>query len=193
LIPNAQNIAVAILAAFWLGSAGSAGPADATRARQKIDSIETDKAAAGSRIFISTAEANAYAEEEAHSQGGDGVHNPRMWFGESTVSGSARLDFVKLQTARGQAPGWLVRKIIEGEREVAARVRVDSANGECRVDIEEVKVDGYTVPKAVIDILIEYYLMPRFPDAKIGQRFQLQHRVQRFEIKPQGVTVVIGR
>jgi hypothetical protein len=45
----------------------------------------------------------------------------------------------------------------------------------------------------MLDYLIRNYLLPNYPQAKVGQWFELGHRMDRLEIKPAGVTVVIGR
>ena len=55
------------------------------------------------------------------------------------------------------------------------------------MDVSGVKARG-----AVLDFLIANFLLPIFPDAKIGSPFQLQHQVERFEISPQGVNVRIA-
>lgn len=180
------------IAIFGVLAALSAQSPDTVRARQKAELIESDKAPRGSVVSFTLAEVNAFAAEEAQREVGDAVKNPRVTLGASTVTGSATLDFVKLQTARGQVPGWLTRRLLEGERDVIARVHVQSGRGQAQIDIEEVRINGVAVPQSLLDLIIEYYLTPRYPDAKIGRPFELRHNVEGFDISPQGVRVRIG-
>jgi len=164
-----------------------AANADYESARRKADLIENDQAKPGSMISFNGAEANAFAREEARREVGDGLRNAKIWFSQGKASGSATLDFVKLQTARGRPPGLLLRWMLQGEKEVQVSVKIEARDGKAKIDIDEVYLDGVGVPKAAVDLLVEYYLLPRFPDAKIGEWFDLRHRVERITIAPSGI------
>ena len=43
----------------------------------------------------------------------------------------------------------------------------------------------------MLDFLIQNYLLPYYPEAKIGQPFELNHRMDRLDIKPNQVAVYI--
>jgi hypothetical protein len=45
----------------------------------------------------------------------------------------------------------------------------------------------------MLDYLIENYVIPQFPDAKVGRPFELAHRIDRLEVKPNAVGVVVGK
>ena len=47
------------------------------------------------------------------------------------------------------------------------------------------------VCQAALDFLIQNFLLPRFPDAKIGRPFELGHGIDRLEVRPNEVRVVI--
>lgn len=161
-----------------------ATPADYTSARRKVKLIEHDQVEPGSTISFSLAEANAYAREEVRNQVADGLRNTKVWFGDSVASGSATIDFVQVQTARGRPPGMLMRLMLSGEKDIQVTVRLASRPGEAKIDIEEVYINGFSVPQTMVDLLIEYYLTPRFPDAKIGQWFELRHNVDTIAVGP---------
>ena len=158
-------------------------------ARRKADLIENDQAKPGSTVSFSVAEANAYAREEARKEVGDGVRNTKVWFGNGTASGSATIDFVKVQTARGKPPGMLMRLMLEGEKDVQVTVRVESRARQAKIDVDEVYINGLGIPKSAVNMLIEYYVMPRYPEAKIGQWFELRHRVDSIGVTPAGVAL----
>jgi hypothetical protein len=74
---------------------------------------------------------------------------------------------------------------------VNARIR--SASGTATVDVQRVEISGITVQGRLLDFLIHNYLQPMFPDAKVGQPFALGHHMERWEVQPSAVGVIIGR
>ena len=45
----------------------------------------------------------------------------------------------------------------------------------------------------MLDFLIHNYLLPAYPDAKVGEPFELGHRIERIDVKPGVASVIIGR
>jgi len=159
-------------------------------ARQKFDLISSDRLRTGSRVALSPAELNAYALHEVPP----GVRNPKLQLierGEAT--GSAMVDFGKVRRAQGDQPGWLMSKLLDGERPVNVTVRIHSSGGTARVDVLRVDVSGVEIDGKVLDFLIQNVLLPLYPNAMVGRTFGLSHRIDRLEVGPAGVSVVIGR
>jgi hypothetical protein len=158
-------------------------------AKQKFELIESESLRAGSRVSLTPRELNAYVEREAP----DGVRNPTLDLGSGSATGSALVDFLKLRRAQGQQPGWLMSKLLEGERPVRVVARVTSGNGRAQVDVQSVEISGISIEGRMLDYLIRNYLHSYYPGAKVGEPFELGHRIDRLEIKPSSVGVVIGR
>lgn len=158
--------------------------------RQKFDLISSDRLPAGSRVQLSPAELNAYAQHEVPP----GVRNPKLQLAASgEATGSAMVDFGKLRRAQGDQPGWLMSKLLDGERPVSVTVRIQSSGGTAKVDVLRVDVSGIEIDGKVLDFLIENVLLPLYPSAMVGRTFDLSHRIDRLEVGQAGVSVVIGR
>jgi hypothetical protein len=56
------------------------------------------------------------------------------------------------------------------------------------VEISSVTIDGKT-----LDFLIQNFLLAKYPDAIVGRPFELGHRIERLDVQPAAVGVVIGR
>lgn len=162
-------------------------------AKRKFALIENDKAAPGSTVFISTGELNAWARAEAPREIPAGVREPELSLGYGAVTGSALVDFLKLREKKGVRTSWLLSRLLEGEQPVAVTARIQSGAGSATVDVERVDISGVSVSGAALDFLIENFLLPYFPTAKIGQPFELGHRIERLNIRPSGLGVVIAR
>ena len=85
-----------------------------------------------------------------------------------------------------------MRKLFEGEREVAVTARIRSGGGQGTVDVERVEISGVAIEGAMLDFLIENYLKPNYPNARIGQPFPLHKHVDRIEVA-RGVAYIITR
>jgi hypothetical protein len=161
-----------------------------TSAQQKFDLIASDRLRTGSRVMLTYPELDAWVAREAPN----GVRNPHLGVTPSgSIKGSAMIDFAKVRKAQGQEPGWLMRKLLEGERPVSVTARVRSSAGTATVDVERVEISGLAIDGSTLDFLIQNILLPLYPDAAIGRPFELGHRISRLDIAPTAVGVVIGQ
>ncbi len=160
--------------------------------KRKLDLIESEKLHPGSRVTLTSRELNAYVVNEV-AELGPGVRDPRLELGDSKATGTALIDFLKLRQAAGQPSGWVMTKLLSGERPVRVTARIKSGSGRAVVDVDRVEISGVTIDGKMLDYLIQHYLIPQFPDAKVGRPFELAHRIDRLEITPNEVGVVVGR
>ena len=154
---------------------------------RKFALIEHEHEKPGSRVVMTRAEWNAWVADAA-PPGVSGVH---VDLGANRITASAHVDFLKVDRAAGDAPNWFLSKLLEGDRPVTVTVRVESGKGRVRVDVERVKVSGVAVEGRALDFLMQAYVLPSYPDAKVAQWIPLSHRMERIEIAPQTVTVVL--
>ena len=167
-----------------------ADPNDYLSAKQKFDSIESDRLRAGSRVELSVRELDAYAEREVP----EGVRNPRLQLvAPDVATGTAMMDFGKLRRALGYQTGWLMSKLLDGDRPVSVTARIRSAGGRATVDLQRVEISGVAIDGRTLDFLIENVLLPLYPDAVVGRPFELGHRIERLDVGPAAVAVLIGR
>jgi hypothetical protein len=173
-----------------LAAALSAAYTDYDSARHKLDLIDSDRLRPGARVELSESELNAYAQHEAPA----GVRNLHLEIAPSGVAtGSALVDFNAVRRAEGHPSGWLMSKILEGERPISVAARVSSSNHQARVDVERVTISGMQIDGATLDFLIQNFLLALYPDAAVDRPFELGHNVERLEVRPGGVSVLIGR
>jgi hypothetical protein len=178
--------------ALALGCAGVLGAtwAEAQSAQRKFNAIRDGRIPAGSSVLITAAELNSWVGAEAKTYFPEGLRNPRLEFGDGEVTGYALIDFLKLrQAATGEAPGWVAKNLFAGERPVTIVVRIESSDGRARVDVESVAISGIQIEGRVLDFLIQNYLIPEFPKAKVNQWFDLAFRIDHIAIGPRGASV----
>ncbi len=171
---------------------GAADPV-ALRVSQKLDLIESGKAQPGSVFRFTSAELNAWVRVKAPTVVHDGFRQPHLVLGNGETSATALIDFLKVRHASGVETNWLVAKLIQGEKLVRARASIQSAHGQATVHVFRVEVGGLAVTGAPLDFLVQNFLLPLYPNAKIDEPFELAGNVDRIVVTPAEARVYIRR
>lgn len=158
----------------------------------KFSLIQQDSLKPGSRVVLTPGELNAYVRQEVSEVAADGVRNPRLELGPGTATASALIDFGKLRRAEGKPPGPIMAYLLDGERPITITARIRSAGGTATVEVQQIEISGITIEGRLLDFLIHNYLMQMYPNAKVGEPFELGHRIERLDVQPSAVGVVIG-
>jgi hypothetical protein len=163
-----------------------------TGAAAKFHALAIGAYPPGSRVPISMRELNAYLAAEIPSLIGPGVRHVRIETASGNmVRGTADIDFLKVRQAHGEKPNWLMSQLLEGERPVEITVRLTSSHGMARVDVLKVAISGVVAEGRTLDFLIDNFVVPTFPDVKIGKDFRLDYNIDRLEILPGQAVVVL--
>ncbi|MBK9170963.1 MAG: hypothetical protein IPM24_26385 [Bryobacterales bacterium] len=181
----------AALVLVWL-PLGGAPANDYAAARQKFNLIETERARPGTSVLLTARELNAYLHTEIRRVAPAGIRDAQLTLSDGVASGRALIDFVKIRQAQGQDPGWLLSKLLDGERPVEVAARIRSGRGWATVDVERVAISGVPIEGAALEFLINTYLRAYYPDARVGKPFELGYGIERLEVAPGVVRVHIG-
>jgi hypothetical protein len=182
-----------LIGTLFICCAGAASR-DAALVSRKLDAIESGRLRPGSRVEFSASGLNAWIREEAGQYFPGAVTNLRLDLANNAATASGNVDFVKLrQTATGESPGWIMRNLFSGERSVVVSARVASSGGNARVDVDRIEISGVPIEGRALDLLIQTYVRPTFPDVKLSEWFRLADRVDHLSITPSGAAVFIGR
>jgi hypothetical protein len=188
-----RRLAIAFAVLSLAAVLASASRSEYASVRRKFDSIEQYKYKPGSRVPIGVNELNAYVETELPRYAPPGVRAPRVVLhGNNQATGYAKINFLTIRRAQGKPPGWLLRQLLDGERDVAVTTELESGNGTATVFLRRVEIDGIPIQGAALDWMIRNYVMPNYPDAKIGRPIELKYGMDRFDILPNRVDVVLA-
>jgi hypothetical protein len=163
---------------------------DYVSAKRKFDDIESGRLRAGQRVTLNQRELTAYVEKEAPA----GVRSPRIELTSPEIAtGAAMIDFLKVRRAQGYQPGWLMSKLLDGERPVRVTARIHSGGGTATVEVQKVEISGITVDGKTLDFLIRNFLLAQYPDAAVNRPFEMGHHIDRLDVQSGAVNVVIGK
>jgi hypothetical protein len=165
----------------------------ANSAQKKLDSISDRKLKRGAVVTLSPREINAWIHAKAVKAFPEGIRNERIELGAGTTDGTALVDLAKIGKAKGQEVNSLIARLIEGERPLKVSIRVESANGRATVYLTRVELSGVAIDGSILDFLIKHFVQPRYPDIKINEPFDLDYNIDRIDIQPAGVRVLIKK
>jgi hypothetical protein len=181
--------------AIWIfpvlfSAVSTAAYTDLASCQQKFDLIESGRLRAGSHVELSSGELNAWAAAAAPS----GVRDPRLALtSPGLATGTALVDFGKIRRAQGYHPGWLMSKLLDGERPVSVTARIRSDFGRATVDVLRVEISGIAIDGRTLDFVIQNFLLALYPNAAVGRPFELGHNIRKLDVEPRAVSVYIGR
>jgi hypothetical protein len=91
------------------------------------------------------------------------------------VVGTSRVDFDQLKTGKNSYNPLL--SIFSGLHDAVVTAHAYGAKGEGLVHVDSVSLDGVEVPQFVLQLFVEKYLKPRYPNIGLDSRFALPARV----------------
>lgn len=163
---------------------------DRLPAQQKIDMISEGKIPAGTHLQFPQQDVNAYLIAKAREVVPDGLKDPTVEIQDGRATGRATVNFVKMRQAQGQDLNWLLSRLLQGEHPIKVTGRIQSSNGRARVDLDQVEIGGSAIKGRAIELLVRTFVAPLYPQAKVGESFELGYNMDRIELKP-GVAHVI--
>jgi hypothetical protein len=103
------------------------------------------------------------------------------------VVGTSRIDFDQLKTGKNSYNPLL--SVFSGVHDVVATAHAYGAKREGFVHVDSVSIDGVEVPQFVLELFVQKYLKPKYPNVGIDSRFALPARVDAATIGLHKVTV----
>lgn len=183
-----MKIVVALL--ILVATAFAQHSPDYQRAVKKFEAMDAYAATAspaGRTTVLTDAELNAYFAE-----GGvkfpDGVSDVRIDDEPGAAHGSAQVDFDKV-TAKSRENNPLMG-IFTGLHTVRVTASASGAKGRAHVVIQTVSLDGLEIPRAALEMFVEKFLQPKWPEADLDSVFGMPNRVDSVSVGEHQVTFV---
>jgi len=173
------------------GSLGASGESrEVSKPQRKIQHIETN---ARSRhpdptpTILTEQEVNAYLASD-QIQLPAGVQSVKLEGHPGIINGTARVDFDRVREGAHSSNPLL--SIFSGVHEVAVATHAHGANGQGYVHVDSVSLDGIEVPNFALQLFVEKYLQPRYPQIGIDSRFNLPDRIDRATVGEHQITII---
>ncbi len=182
---------VAVVA--WLFSGlgwAELSPQKSRSASEKLERLESQKLPSGTTVILTEDEINSYLRYDYAADLPQGVTQPHFRLQPDRVTGTAVVDFLKWQASRGASPGFLLRWLLKGQRQVEVTARYTSRDGYGQVDIESVEIGGIPISGDAVHFLIENVVQPRYPAAIVGRPQPLGYNLRQVKIESARVVII---
>ena len=138
------------------------------------------------------AEIDAFLQHEISRHYPKGVRRIHFRFQRNQLAARALVDFDEMQADSAAARKSLVWALLQGEHWVEVSGRLTGENGLGRYDILGIRIDDQEIPRVLIDLLLDHYVLPKYPRAGPNTDFDLPFNIRSIELMPGKVFVRYG-
>ena len=123
---------------------------------------------------ITQEEANAYFAEGGVKMP-KGVSDLKLAATPGTLDGHAKVDFDAItEKARSRNP---LLGVFIGVHDVHVVAQANGAYGIGTITVQEVELDGIEIPQMILQLFVDRYLKPRYPNVGLTSTFRLPLRI----------------
>jgi hypothetical protein len=161
----------------------------ATSMQKKLAFIESNaKSNPPSRhpTILAEQEINAYfASNEVELP--DGVKSVRFSEQPGVITGNARVDFDQIKSGRSSYNPLLA--MFSGTHDIVVIAHAHGTGGRGYVHADSVSLDGVSIPRFVLQLFVDRYLHPKYPDIGLDSEFELPDRIDTATVGQHQVTI----
>ena len=155
----------------------------------KLDRIQTNGEQANPRpltTVMTEQEINAYVAS-GRVRMPKGVQSLRFSGQPGVIDSWARVDFDQLTAGQHSANPLL--SMFSGVHDVAVTAHGSGSAGVANVHIDSVALDGVTIPDFALEMFVNHYIKPKYPNLGIDNRFQLPDKIDTAVVGNHELTV----
>ena len=157
--------------------------------QRKLDHMQSNGEQANLRpltTVMTEQEVNAYVAS-GRVRLPKGVQSLRFSGQPGVIDSWARVDFDQLTAGQRSANPLL--SMFSGVHDVAVTAHGSGSAGVGKVHIDSVALDGVTIPDFALEMFVNHYIKPKYPNLGIDNRFQLPDRIDTAVVGNHQLTV----
>ncbi len=116
-----------------------------------------------------------------------GVKSVKFGLEPDTINGWARVDFDEIKAGRSSSNPLL--GLFSGVHDVRVAARASGGGGMGKVDVESVALDDTQIPRMILELFVEKFLKPKYPNVGLDSTFKLPAKVDLAIIGQHKVTL----
>ena len=162
------------------------------RAQIKVDAILSHKVQPGYAVTFSEAEVNALATDVA-ARKFSSVQNSHIQLKTGVILATASVDFLRVRKPDFLQSIPAIARLLETQAPVSVECRVESSAGRAKVSPMRVEIANVPMTGSVLEFLVSKFVNPLFPEAVVNRPFELRDDLERLEVRPGALRVVMKR
>jgi hypothetical protein len=187
---NLKHYVLLILLCLPLTAVGKSESRELASAERKISHVEANgrspRPSKAPTVFTE-AEANAYLASD-NVRLPAGVESVKLEGEDGVITGSARVDFDRVREGSHSSNPLL--SIFSGVHDVVVVAHAHGAQGRGHVHVDSVSIDDMEVPHFVLQLFVDKFLTPKYPDLGIDSQFALADRIDSAMVGNHELTII---
>ena len=182
--------AILILLCLPLSMVAKSGNRDLASAERKIEHIEANGRSphpSQTPTVFTEEEVNAYLASD-NVRLPVGVESVKLEGEDGVITGNARVDFDRIREGAHSSNPLL--SIFSGVHDVVVVAHAHGAQGRGHVHVDSVSIDDMEVPHFVLQLFVDKFLTPKYPDLGIDSQFGMADRIDSASVGPHELTVI---
>jgi hypothetical protein len=174
---SAKFLAICILLCVSFAAAGEAISRDLASMERKLNRIEANGRSAHpdqTPTVFTEPEVNAYLASD-NVRLPAGVQSVKLEGEAGVITGRARVDFDRIREGTHSSNPLL--SIFSGIHDVVVVAHAHGAGGRGQVHVDSVSIDNIEVPRFVLQLFVEKFLQPKYPELGLDSQFRLPDRI----------------
>lgn len=184
-----NSSAILILLCLPVAVSGKSESRDLTSAERKIDHVEVNGRSSRPNptpTVFTEAEVNAYlASDNVRLQAG--VQSVKLEGEDGVITGNARIDFDRIREGAHSSNPLL--SVFSGIHDVVVVAHAHGAGGRGQVQVDLVSIDKIEVPRFVLQMFVDKFLSPKYPELGLDSQFALPNRIDAATVGRHELTV----
>jgi hypothetical protein len=182
--------AILVLLCLSLTIAGKADSRDLASAERKIDHIEANGRSPRPNpnpTVVTEGEVNAYLASD-NVRLPVGVESVKLQGEDGVITGNARVDFDRVREGAHSSNPLL--SVFSGVHDVVVVAHAHGAGGRGQVHVDSVSIDDIEVPRFVLQLFVEKFLQPKYPELGLDSQFKLPNRIDTANVGRHELTII---
>ena len=187
---NRKYSAILILLCLPLSIVAKSGSRDLASAERKIDHVEANGRSprpSQTPTVFTEAEVNAYLASD-NVRLPAGVESVKLEGEDGVITGNAHVDFDRIREGAHSSNPLL--SVFSGVHDVVVVAHAHGAQGRGHVHVDSVSIDDIEVPQFVLQLFVDKFLTPKYPDLGIDSQFAMADRIDTATVGTHELTII---
>jgi hypothetical protein len=153
-----------------------------TRKLSELAAAEKD--GSSRKVEFRESEVDAYIQHELAPLFPNGLKRVDVQLLQGSVAANSLINFDEIESSSGGERNLLFSTLFRGEHtlDVVATLKTENHTG--RYEIAKVSLDQQEIPKPLVDLLVQKYVVPKYPAAKPNTPFALPYNIEKVDLLP---------
>ncbi len=148
---------------------------------RKFDKLTASGKHPSNTVEFRESEINSYLLHDMAEMFPKGLREVSIHPLDNSISANVRINFDEIENAE---KNFLISALFRGEHDLEVTTSLKAQNHMGSYDLVGVRLDQKEIPKPLVDLLMQKFVLPKYPLAKPNTPFPLPYNIERIDFVP---------